>query len=59
MGRAEVDVGADLVRMHCAQVAITGLSGLRLEVTLKATRGVAAVDRAAMHTLAAARADDS
>ncbi|EEF27806.1 conserved hypothetical protein [Ricinus communis] len=59
MGRAEVNVVADLMRMHCAQMAITGLAGPRLEVTLEATRRLAAVDRAAVHTLAAARADDS
>ena len=59
MRRAEVCVDADLMRMHRAQVPITRLTRLRLEIALEAARCVAAVDRAAVSTLTTARADDS
>lgn len=54
-----MSIGADLMRMHRAQVAIASLAARAAVVALKAARRIATVDRAAGRTLAAARADDS
>jgi hypothetical protein len=56
---AAVKVRADLVRMLRAEMPITRLAGLRYVVALETARRAASGDRASMHALSSAGADNS